>query len=158
AGPCPIGRPRSARRAGRRYSSNTCFRTRRGRLPSRAWRKSAMSMTIWARRGACCPMRRCAGGWDSSLTPFDGGARAHPLSRLIGAEPEEAPAIASGFMLFFLLFASYFMLRPVRETFAIAGGVDNIQWLWTGTFTATLLVVPLYGWVASRQPRRRLLP
>jgi AAA family ATP:ADP antiporter len=90
--------------------------------------------------------------------PSEGAARAHPLSRLIGAEPEEAPAIASGFMLFFLLFASYFMLRPVRETFAIAGGVDNLQWLWTGTFAATLLVVPLYGWVASRQPRRRLLP
>ena len=26
------------------------------------------------------------------------------------------------FLLFFLLFASYFMLRPVRETFGIAGG------------------------------------
>jgi AAA family ATP:ADP antiporter len=92
------------------------------------------------------------------LTPSEGAARTHPLSRLIGAEPDEAPAVVSGFMLFFLLFASYFMLRPVRETFAIAGGVDNLQWLWTGTFAATLLVVPLYGWVASRQPRRRLLP
>lgn len=66
--------------------------------------------------------------------------------------------MASGFVLFFLLFASYFMLRPVRESFGIAGGVENLQWLFTGTFVATLVVVPLYGWVAARMPRRRLLP
>jgi ATP:ADP antiporter, AAA family len=36
--------------------------------------------------------------------------------------------------------------------------VDNLQWLFTGTFIATLVVVPIYGWVASRMPRRRLLP
>lgn len=80
------------------------------------------------------------------------------LARLIVAERDEVPAVADGFALFFFLFASYFMLRPVRETFAIAGGVDNIQWLWTGTFVATLVVVPIYGWVASRMERRRLLP
>jgi len=74
------------------------------------------------------------------------------------AEPFEVPAVASGFLLFFLLFASYFMLRPVRETFGVAGGVNNLQWLFTGTFVATLLVVPLYGWAASRLTRRRLLP
>jgi ATP:ADP antiporter, AAA family len=97
------------------------------------------------------------------LTTSDGAAPGgvsapRGLARLIVAEPEEVPAVAHGFGLFFFLFASYFMLRPVRETFAIAGGVDNIQWLWTGTFVATLVVVPFYGWVASRMPRRQLLP
>lgn len=85
-------------------------------------------------------------------------ARGNLIARLITAEPEEVPAVIGGFALFFLLFASYFMLRPVRETFGIAGGVDNLQWLFTGTFLATLVVVPLYGWVASRMPRRTLLP
>jgi len=80
------------------------------------------------------------------------------LARLIAAERREIPAVVAGFLLFFLLFTSYFMLRPVRETFGIAGGVDNLQWLFTGTFVATLLVVPLYGWAAARVPRRRLLP
>lgn len=80
------------------------------------------------------------------------------LSRLFDAEPREMPAVLDGFALFFFLFASYFMLRPVRETFAIAGGVDNLAWLWTGTFVAAAMVVPIYGWVASRVPRRRLLP
>jgi len=66
--------------------------------------------------------------------------------------------VLAGFLLFFLLFTSYFMLRPVRETFGIAGGVDNLQWLFTGTFIATLLVIPLYGWASSHLPRRQLLP
>ncbi len=80
------------------------------------------------------------------------------LGRLMTAERDEMPAVAAGFLLFVLLFASYFMLRPVRETFGIAGGVKNLQWLFTGTFVATLMVVPLYGWIAATMPRRRLLP
>lgn len=93
--------------------------------------------------------------------PFDAAAR--PAGRLLpfdllALHRHERPALISGFLLFFLLFASYFMLRPVRETFGIAGGIRNLQWLFTGTFLATLVVVPIYGWAASRLPRRRLLP
>ena len=80
------------------------------------------------------------------------------LSRIIVAEPHEVPAVVGGHVLFFLLFASYFMLRPVRETFGIAGGVDNLQWLYLGTFLATLVVVPVYGLLAKTVQRRRLLP
>ncbi len=80
------------------------------------------------------------------------------VGRAIAAERDEVPAVVAGFLLFVLLFSSYFMLRPVRETFGIAGGVKNLQWLFTGTFLATLVVVPLYGWVAANVPRRRLLP
>jgi AAA family ATP:ADP antiporter len=80
------------------------------------------------------------------------------FARLIVAEPHEVPAVLGGHVLFFLLFASYFMLRPVRETFGIAGGVDNLQWLYLGTFLATLVVVPLYGALAKKVQRRRLLP
>ena len=88
----------------------------------------------------------------------DSGRRPRGLSRLIVAEPHEVPAVLGGHVLFFLLFASYFMLRPVRETFGIAGGVDNLQWLYLGTFLATLVVVPLYGTLAKMVQRRRLLP
>ena len=80
------------------------------------------------------------------------------LSRLIVAEPHEVPAVLGGHVLFFLLFASYFMLRPVRETFGIAGGVDNLQWLYLGTFVATLVVIPAYGALARSVERRHLLP
>jgi AAA family ATP:ADP antiporter len=80
-----------------------------------------------------------------------------PLLRVITARREEVSAVASAFLLFFLLFASYFMLRPVRETFGIVGGVKNLQWMFLGTFVATLVVTPIYGALAARVPRRRLL-
>ena len=64
----------------------------------------------------------------------------------------------AGLLMFFLLLAGYFMLRPVRETMGVAGGVDNLQWLFTGTFVATLAALPAFGWLASRLPRRTLLP
>jgi len=79
-------------------------------------------------------------------------------SRIIVAEPHEVPAVVGGVLLFFLLFASYFMLRPVRETFGIAGGVDNLQWLFLGTFIASLVVIPAYGALAKTVERRHLLP
>lgn len=80
------------------------------------------------------------------------------LGKLIAAEREEMPAVAGGFLLFFLIFAAFFMLRPVREAFGSVGGGEDLPWLFTGTFIATLVVVPLYGWVAARMKRRRLLP
>jgi AAA family ATP:ADP antiporter len=78
--------------------------------------------------------------------------------RAFGIRPEEFGPVAYGFLLFFLLFAGYFMLRPVRETMGIAGGVDNLQWLFTATFVCTLIALPLFGWLAARVRRRRILP
>lgn len=63
-------------------------------------------------------------------------------ARVFNVQQYEAPAVGAGLLMFFLLFAGYFMLRPVRETMGVAGGVDNLQWLFTGTFVATLLALP----------------
>src|SRR5688572_2334653 len=82
----------------------------------------------------------------------------HKIASLFGVTEEEAPPVLAGALVFFLLFAGYFMLRPVRETMGIAGGVDNLQWLFTGTFLATLAAMPLFGWIAGRVQRRRILP
>jgi ATP:ADP antiporter, AAA family len=80
------------------------------------------------------------------------------LARLLNVEPREAPAVAAGLLMFFLLFTGYFMLRPVRETMGVASGPETLQWLFTGTFLATIAVLPLFGWVASKVSRRSILP
>jgi len=86
------------------------------------------------------------------------GGRQPWLARVFDVRPHEAPAVAAGLAMFFLLFTGYFMLRPVRETMGVAGGVDNLQWLFTATFVATLAVLPAFGWIASKVPRRRIVP
>src|SRR5690554_496044 len=85
-------------------------------------------------------------------------AAPHGIARLFNVEQREVQAVLAGLLMFFLLFTAYFMLRPVRETMGIAGGVRNLQWLFTGTFVATLLTLPIFGWLASKLPRRTLLP
>ena len=80
------------------------------------------------------------------------------LGAWLNLQPGEGRPVAAGLGLFYLLFTGYFMLRPVRETMGVAGGVDNLQWLFTGTFIVTLVCLPLFGWLASRAKRRHILP
>ncbi|MEO8143571.1 MAG: MFS transporter, partial [Betaproteobacteria bacterium] len=40
----------------------------------------------------------------------------------------------------------------------VAGGVKNLQWLFTATFLTMLVAVPIYGALVARLPRRRFIP
>jgi ATP:ADP antiporter, AAA family len=79
------------------------------------------------------------------------------LNRIIPVEEKEQRALAWSFAYFFCLLSSYYVLRPVRDEMGIQAGVQNMQWLFTGTFLAMLAIVPLFGWIATRFPRRRML-
>jgi AAA family ATP:ADP antiporter len=80
------------------------------------------------------------------------------IYRLVDVRVNEFAALIWAFFYFFFLLCSYYILRPVRDEMGIQGGIDNLPWVFTGTFIAMLAVVPLFGWVSSRFPRRRLLP
>src|SRR6188768_49828 len=84
-------------------------------------------------------------------------AEPRPMSplRLLGVERDEAVALAWSFLYFFALLTGYYVLRPVRDAM---GATSQLQWLFTGTFIAMLLVTPLYGAIVSRFPRRVFLP
>jgi len=80
------------------------------------------------------------------------------LKRLVKAQPGELAALFWAFVYFFSLLCSYYIVRPMRDEMGIAGGVENLQWLFTGTFLVMLAAVPLFGWVSSRFERRHFLP
>ena len=80
------------------------------------------------------------------------------LSRVVKVRPEEVRALVWSFAYFFCLLASYYILRPLRDEMGVAGGVRNLQWLFTGTFLVMLAAVPLYGGLVARLPRRRFIP
>lgn len=73
-------------------------------------------------------------------------------------QPGEGAAVGWAFAYFFLLLAGYYILRPLRDEMGIAGGIDTLPWVFTGTFLAMLAAVPLFGFVTARLPRRRFLP
>ncbi|TMU56716.1 NTP/NDP exchange transporter [Flagellimonas algicola] len=58
---------------------------------------------------------------------------------------------------FFCLLCGYFILRPLRDEMGILNGAINMQWLFTGTFVAMLMVVPVFGWAVSRFSISKLL-
>jgi AAA family ATP:ADP antiporter len=62
------------------------------------------------------------------------------------------------FAYFFCLLAGYYILRPLRDEMGVAGGVRNLQWLFTATFVTMLAAVPCYGALVARLPRRRFIP
>lgn len=96
--------------------------------------------------------------------PRQAGSRdpRHPgetfVTRALGVRPGEVVAVTWSFFYFFSLLAAYYVLRSVREAMAIVSGVENIPWLYTGTFTVMLLATPVFGWIVSRYPRRTFLP
>jgi AAA family ATP:ADP antiporter len=80
------------------------------------------------------------------------------LARVVAVRPEEVAALLWSFAYFFCLLAGYYVLRPLRDEMGIAGGVKNLQWMFTATFVVMLAAVPVFGWVVATLPRRRFIP
>ncbi len=64
--------------------------------------------------------------------------------------------IALPFVTFFSVLCGYFVLRPVRDEIGVRAGVEQLPWLFTATFVATLLLVPVFGWIVARVERRAI--
>jgi AAA family ATP:ADP antiporter len=80
------------------------------------------------------------------------------LSRIVKVQAHEARALLWAFVYFFCLLSSYYILRPLRDEMGVAAGVENLQWLFTGTFFVMLAAVPAFGALVARIPRRRFIP
>jgi len=95
------------------------------------------------------------------LTPMADTATS-PFSRLLGRfapiEPREAPAVVAAFFLFFLMWAGYFSVRPVRETIGTVLGRDAVADLWVLTAIFSVLIIPVFGTIVARFRRSAFLP
>ncbi len=80
------------------------------------------------------------------------------MQRVFGLEKHEYFAFAWSFAYFFCVLSSYYILRPVRDSMAVGSGPNTIPWLFVATFITMIIATPIFGWVASRYPRRRFLP
>jgi AAA family ATP:ADP antiporter len=80
------------------------------------------------------------------------------LERLVKVREEEVRALLWSFAYFFFLLTSYYILRPLRDEMGVRSGVENLQWLFSGTFFAMLAAAPIFGAVVSRFPRRLFIP
>lgn len=79
------------------------------------------------------------------------------LQRLAQIEPDERPAVAAAFALFFCVLCGYFMLRPVRETIGTVLGEKEVEDLFVATWVGSIAVIPIYGLACSYLPRAVVL-
>jgi AAA family ATP:ADP antiporter len=80
------------------------------------------------------------------------------LRRIAGVEQHEIKAALTAFIYFFFLMASYFILRPLRDTMGTIYGVAHLQELFSGTFLLSLIVAPVFAGLASRIRLSNFLP
>jgi len=94
---------------------------------------------------------------DAQKRP-DSGTFLRLLQKAVEVRPNEVRILFLSGTYFFLVLTSYYIIRPIRDEMGVAGGVENLAWLFTGTLIGTLLVHPLFTWVVARYPRKRFIP
>ncbi|MBV9654765.1 MAG: MFS transporter [Acetobacteraceae bacterium] len=80
------------------------------------------------------------------------------LDRIIDVRPAELAALGYAWLYILAVLSSYYILRPIRDQAGIAGGVNNLQWLFTATLLGMLVLNVPYGWLVRTLPRSRFIP
>lgn len=79
------------------------------------------------------------------------------LQRLIDVRPAEVAALLWASLFYFCVLCAYYVLRPIRDDMGVAGGVENLPWLFTGTLLGMALANPPYAALVSKLPRLRFI-
>jgi ATP:ADP antiporter, AAA family len=94
-----------------------------------------------------------------SSSSHAGQGKLHAIvSKVADVRPYEVRALVLAFLCNFVLMASYYLLRPVRDAMATVFGVDQLQNLFTGTLLLTLVCSPIFAWLTDTFKLSRLLP
>lgn len=87
-----------------------------------------------------------------------GAAARPPFAALVRAEPGEGVPLALSAAYFTLLLASYYAVRPLRDALAAGLASAQIKYLSLAACATMFAIVPAFGWLVARVPRRTLVP
>lgn len=79
------------------------------------------------------------------------------LRRAVAIEPGEGAALGWAWLYIFSLLVAYYIMRPIRDEMGVAGGVENLPWLFTGTLIAMIVLNVPFGWLVRSLPRVRFI-
>lgn len=79
------------------------------------------------------------------------------LARLVDIRRGEAPALAWSWAYIFAILASYYMLRPIRDQMGVAGGLENLPWLFLATLGGMLALNLPFAWLVKTLPRAKFV-
>ncbi len=79
------------------------------------------------------------------------------LRRVIEVRPEEVTALAWSWLYILSVLSAYYIIRPIRDEMGVAGGVENLPWLFTGTLIGMLALNPPFAALVMKLPRVRFI-
>ena len=79
------------------------------------------------------------------------------LKRIVDVRPGELAALGWSLIFIFSVLFAYYILRPIRDEMGVAGGVENLPWLFTGTLAGMLIVNPPFAALVAKLPRVRFI-
>jgi AAA family ATP:ADP antiporter len=80
------------------------------------------------------------------------------LRRIVDIRREEVAVVFWAWLYIFAVLSSYYVMRPIRDQMGVAGGVQNLQWLFTGTLIGMILLNLPFAYLVKTLPRRRFIP
>jgi ATP:ADP antiporter, AAA family len=86
-----------------------------------------------------------------------GGPIYRLLRRFLDVRPAETRALGWSWLYIFSVLSSYYILRPIRDEMGVAGGIENLPWLFTGTLAGMVAVNPPFATLVARLPRVRFI-
>jgi AAA family ATP:ADP antiporter len=85
------------------------------------------------------------------------GASHHWLRRVVDVRPAEVRALGWSWLYIFSILSAYYIIRPIRDEMGVAGGVENLPWLFTGTLLGMLALNPPFSALVMKLPRARFI-
>jgi len=79
------------------------------------------------------------------------------IKHVIEVRPPELRVLGWSWLYIFSVLFAYYILRPIRDEMGVAGGVENLQWLFTGTLLGMIAVNPPFAALVARLPRAKFI-
>ncbi|MBI4477079.1 MAG: MFS transporter [Acidobacteria bacterium] len=79
------------------------------------------------------------------------------LRYAIDVRPDEVRALVWSWLYFAAILSAYYVIRPIRDEMGVAGGVNNLPWLFTGTLVGMMICNPPFAALVARLPRIRFV-
>ena len=80
------------------------------------------------------------------------------LQRTFKIQPDEVSLVLLSALLFYTLMTGYNILKPIRDTMGLAGGVRELENLFLFTLGAMALLAPVFGFLVRRFRREKFIP
>src|SRR5881409_666331 len=79
------------------------------------------------------------------------------FAKIVDVKPNEVRALWLGFILFFVVLAGYYVIRPIRDNIG-ATQFENLWWMFTVVLVAMIVANALFSMIVARMSRRKFIP